>query len=291
LIALDKRTGRLVAWDDAKIGHRVFHGQWSSPSLGKLRDKTLVFYGGGDGVCYAMEALNEAPPTPGPLKTVWSFDCNPAEYRFKDGAPRPYLAGDTRRKRGNNNDGSYAGPSEIIGTPVFYDNRVFVAIGQDPLHGKGRGMLCCIDATGTGDISQCGKIWSYGEMQRTLSSVSIAGGLLFIADVTGVIHCLDLQTGRRHWTHETKAEIWGSTFVADGKVYVGTQKSLWVLAAAKEKKVLGEIRLGSPVYTTPIAANGVLYVASQRYLWAVQNLSGQPAQNDRTPESRLLGHD
>ena len=35
LIALDKQTGRLVAYDDEKIGTRVFHGQWSSPSLGQ----------------------------------------------------------------------------------------------------------------------------------------------------------------------------------------------------------------------------------------------------------------
>jgi len=34
LIVLDKRTGRLVAWDGEKVGTRVFHGQWSSPSAG-----------------------------------------------------------------------------------------------------------------------------------------------------------------------------------------------------------------------------------------------------------------
>ena len=58
--------------------------------------------------------------------------------------------------------------------------------------------------------------------------------------------------------------------MADGKVYLGTQKSFWVLAAGREKKILNEIHLGAPVYATPVAANGVLYVASQRYLWAVQ---------------------
>ena len=65
LIALDKHTGRLAAKDDEMIGSRIFHGQWSSPSLGHLADnKTLVFFGGGDGVCYAFEALHAAPPKP-----------------------------------------------------------------------------------------------------------------------------------------------------------------------------------------------------------------------------------
>ena len=107
-------------------------------------------------------------------------------------------------------------------------------------------------------------------MDRTLSSVAIADSLLYISDFGGRVHCLDVETGRRIWVQELKAQIWGSTFVADGKVYIGTQKALWVLAAGREPKVLSEIHLGSPVYTTPIAANGTLYVTSQRYLWAVQ---------------------
>ncbi len=37
LIALDKRTGRLVGYDDAQIGRRVFHGQWSSPRWRRSR--------------------------------------------------------------------------------------------------------------------------------------------------------------------------------------------------------------------------------------------------------------
>ena len=85
-----------------------------------------------------------------------------------------------------------------------------------------------------------------------------------------MIHCLDAETGRCYWTHDTHAEIWGSTLVADGKIYVGSRKGLWVLAAGREAKVLGHVRLGSQVWATPVAANGVLYVASQKYLWAVQ---------------------
>ena len=33
------------------------------------------------------------------------------------------------------------GPSEINATPVFYKNRVYVAVGQDPEHGEGVGDL------------------------------------------------------------------------------------------------------------------------------------------------------
>ena len=132
-------------------------------------------------------------------------------------------------------------------------------------------MLTCIDATKSGDISQTGKIWSYDQIDRSLSTVSIVGGLLYVADRRGVVHCLDAATGHCYWTYDIHAEIWGSTLVADGKLYVGSKKGLWILAAGREAKVLGQVRLGSPVWSTPVAANGVLYVASQKYLWAVQN--------------------
>ena len=299
LIALDKRTGRLVARDEAGIGKRIFHGQWSSPSLAAVDGKPLIFIGGGDGICYAFEpaapeaaspeaASRQAAQSPRPvtLKNVWSCDCNPPEFRVgKDGKPLDYCAGNVRNHTGNKGDGSYVGPSEIIATPVCHDNRVYVAIGQDPLHGHARGMLTCIDATGRGDISRSGKLWTYGRMERSLSTVAIVDGLLYIADFGGVLHCLDAETGRVFWTFPTGAETWASPLVADGKIYLGTKKSLWVLSAGRTPpKVLAEIHLGAPVWCTPVVADGVLYVASERYLWAVK-ATVDPAQtmNARSP--------
>ena len=154
VIALDKRTGRLVAGDAEKIGTRLFHGQWSSPSAGTVNGRELVFFGAGDGICYAFEHVTAPLPQQRvSLKKVWSYDCLPTEFRLKDGKPIDYWSGDVRERKGNRGDGAYAGPCEIIATPVFYHNRVYVAIGQDPRHGRGRGMLHCIDATQTGDVN------------------------------------------------------------------------------------------------------------------------------------------
>ena len=170
----------------------------------------------------------------------------------------------------NQDDGQYIGPSEIIATPVFDKNRVYVAIGQDPTHGRGRGMLSCIDATKTGDISKTGKVWTFDGLDRTLSTVSIANGLLYIADVSGRLFCLDAETGKCHWVYDTKQQVWGSTLVADGKVYLGTQRELWVFAAGQEMRVLDPVRLDSAIWSTPVAAGGALYVASQQYLRATE---------------------
>ena len=154
---------------------------------------------------------------------------------------------------------------------MFYKNRVYVAVGRDPLHGaKAKGGLFCIDAGKTGDIATAGKIWSYEGVGRSLSTVSIADGLLYVADDAGRVHCLDAETGKLYWMYDTGYEIWSSTLVVDGKVYVGTRKNFVVLAAGRQAKLLAEISLGSQVRSTPAVSDGVLYVGSDDgHLYAI----------------------
>ena len=275
LIVLDKRTGRLVATDNEKMGHRLYHGLWSSPVKGEASGRTLIFFGGGDGVCYAFEPVAKAGEKPKHLKKVWWYDCNPPHYKFRDGKPIDYYQGDKRKARkygdkGNKNDGTYVGPSQIIATPVFHEGRVYLAIGQDPAHGRGKGMLHCIDATKTGEITKTGKVWSYDGLDRSISTVAVADGLVYAPDIAGRLHCVDADTGKCYWVHETRHEAWGAPLVADGKVYFNTRRSFWILAAGKRKKVLYvERRVGSEA--SPVAANGVLYVVLKGWLWALRS--------------------
>lgn len=275
-IAVNKKTGQLAGEDDAGIGPRIFHGQWSSPSAGKVGDRWLVFFGGGDGYCYAFNSQPKKEDDLLALKTVWKADSNPPEYRMKDGKPIKYPSAD--------------GPNEINSTPVFYKNRIYVAHGQDPEHGEGIGHLLCLDATKTGDIGATGVIWSYKGMHRSISSVSIDPdtGLLFVGDFSGFVHCLDAETGKVYWVHDMKAHMWGSTLVADGKVYVGDEDGDFVImAATKEKKVLDETNLGAPIYSTPIVANGVMYVSSQSHLYAIYDAARAAANPDAVPKVKV----
>ena len=273
VIVLDKRTGRLVATDDTRIADHLLHGQWSSLSMGKVGGRKLLFFGAGDGCCYAFEALASVPERPVRLKTVWWYDCIPPEYKAAAGEDRitHYCLGD-RRVKGtlNQNDGTFVGMSEIIGTPVLVGNRVYVALGRDPEHGRGRGAMHCVDATGTGDITKSGRVWCYQGLDRTLSTVSVADGLVYLSDVAGRLHCLDAKTGKCYWIHETQSQTWGSTLVADGRVYMPTAKYLWILKAGKTLEVLDHINLGSRICASPVVANGTLYLATAGgWLWAV----------------------
>ena len=116
--------------------------------------------------------------------------------------------------------------------------------------------------------SQERRVWS--GCNRTISTVAIADSLLYAADLSGFVYCLDAKTGTHHWTHDTLAAVWGSPFVADGKVYIGDEDGdVEVLKAGKTLAVLHETNLGSAVYTTPVARDGVLYIASRNTLFAI----------------------
>ena len=257
LIVLDKTTGRLVATDGENIGPRIFHSTWSSPALAQVDGRALILFCGGDGVCYAFEPVTSAPAgTVQKLHEVWRFDCDPA-------APK-----DNVHEYIRNRDQS---PSNIKSTPVFHEGRVYVTYGGDIWWGKNQAWLKCFKAAGTGNITASAELWSYPVERHCCSTPSVHDGLVFVADCGGMVHCVDAQTGQPCWTHDAQAEIWASTLVADGKVYIGTRQGhFWVLAASREKKVISEIRLDSPMHATPVAANGVLYVASMRNLYAVQ---------------------
>ena len=275
LIVLNKKTGKLVAQDGCLIGRRTFHGNWSSPSLGKVRGKDQIFIGGGDGVLYAFRPVKADPKAdkPAVFKSLWRFDCNPPAYKVgPNGKERDFWDGDASRAEVPKN---YKGPNSIIATPVCYKNRVYIAVGRDPEHGVARGMLHCIDATRTGDVSKKARIWSYDKIARTMSTVAIAGGLLYIADYAGMVHCLDAETGKVCWVHNTKEHIWSSTLVADGKVYVGTEKkNMFIFKTGRTKKLIATVKMPHKISTTPITAKGRIYVPTARCLYSVGN--GKP---------------
>lgn len=270
-IAVNKKTGEVV-WQSNLPGEKIMHGQWSSPVYGSINGKPQIIFPGGDGWIYGFE------PAKGEL--LWKFDCNPKNSK--------YLLGG----KGTKND--------FISTPVIYDNKVYIGVGQDPEHREGVGHLWCIDPSKASpkniDLSavndnfdpkasvnkNSGLVWHYGGnapagsdrehiFGRTMSTCAIHEGLLYVAELAGYIHCLDAKTGQKHWDHYLKADIWGSPYWVDNKVYIGTDEgSVFVFAHGKEKKLLATNDMEKLVRSTPIVSNGVLYVMTVTHLYAIK---------------------
>jgi len=258
-LAFNKNTGELI-WENSDPGEEILHGSWSNPSHGVIAGKPQVFFPGGNGWLYAFE--------PATGKLIWKFNLNPEGSKWQLGG------------RGSKNN--------VISSPVVYDDKVFIGVGQDPEHGEGAGNFWVIDATQTGDVTGKAVVWHVGgeEFHRTMSSASIVDGLLYLADLSGFVYCFDVKTGQLYWKYDTFAAIWGSTFVADGKVYIGDEDGdIAVLRAGKKMELLHETNMGSAVYTTPVALDGVIYVASRTRLFAIADgIPGKPPEPKPKPK-------
>jgi outer membrane protein assembly factor BamB len=258
-VAIDRETGELAAEEAEGISERTMHCNWSSPTYGKIAGKETVIFGGGDGIVYGFDAVEFTAEKDGDeeynlMNALWKVDCCPKEYRFDDkGEPIKYA--------------TYPGPSEIIASPVIYNDKVYVVIGQDPEHGEGVGAFTCIDPSkGDGDAAI---VWQFKEIGRSISTPSIHDGLVYVGDYSGRIFCLDAETGEKYWEHDTLSHIWSSTMFVDGKVLLGNEDGeLVILKAGKEYEEPAAINFPSPIYSTCVVANGTLYVMTQTHLYA-----------------------
>jgi len=301
------RTTAEVIWTDNTPGPHLMNGQWSSPTFAVLGGKPQVLMAGGDGWLYSFDPRGDGQ---GKSKLWWKFDGNRKQAKF-------ILGG-----RGNFN--------EIVAPPVVYDNKIYIAMGQDPEHGEGSGRLWCLDPTKSfdgGDVSvehvvtadglpapfrrgklapgeqvvpnpNSAEIWHYDgfdlngdgklaweeEMHRTCSPVVVKDDLLYLPDLSGLMNCLDAQTGRLHWTHDLLAAINGwniGALIVDGKVFVGGEEGkIFVFALDKKKRLLNEVEHSDAMYTTPIVANDVLFIATKTALHAICTFE-QPVEKKR----------
>jgi outer membrane protein assembly factor BamB len=259
-VCVDAETGKYVAEipAEAKISEHVMHCNWSSPSYAEVGGKPMVIFAAGDGFVYGLgtgDERKEVEKDVYELPIKFKYDAVPKDYRFKeDGTPKKYA--------------EFDGPSELIATPVVVDGKCYVAIGQDPEHGEGVGMLSCIDISQTGDIS--GKaLWTFKGLERTIATPAVKDGIIYAADYTGRVFALDAGTGKELWKFDTKGHIWASPVVADGKVYIGNEEGeLFILAEGKEKKELGHVEFPAPIKSSVVPANGVLYVTTETHIYA-----------------------
>ncbi len=104
--------------------------------------------------------------------------------------------------------------------------------------------------------------------------------LLFVGDFSGVLHCLDVKTGQAHWTYDMFAQSWASPLIIDDRVYMGDEDGdIVIFKLSAEQEQIGEINMGSAVFTTPIVANGTMFIANRNRLFAIEEgAQGKPVE-------------
>ena len=300
-IALDRNTGKLL-WQDNSPGEFIVHGQWSSPTVAVLGGVPQVMFAGGDGWLYSFHARQYSRGRP---KLLWKFDCNPksSKWLLEGRGSRNQIVATPVIYKGlvylaigqDPEHGGGAGHLWCIDPTKRGDVSPTLAVDAkgkplprrrlqavDPARGEravANPNSAAVWHYAGVDLNGNGKLDRFKElMHRSVSNVAIKNGLLIAVDFSGLVHCLDARTGKRHWIHDMLAESWSSPLIVDERIYVcdadGDVAIFGLSADPKLAMVFGKplqtVNVESAVYSTPIVANNVLYVATNDRLFAIQ---------------------
>ena len=266
LIIMDAERGIPLARDNFNIGSDISHGQWCSPAFGQVDGRNMIFYGGGNGVLHAVEApsrealwrkfeANDRELVL--LEPIWKFQGDPRAHQPSGGVVPPFVMG-------------VGSPSYTCLPPPLLDDegRIFMIFGHDAWNGARpfRSWLACIDAR-TGEL-----IWGTGNIDDgAVAPLAMEDGLLYMADRNGIFYCFDPATGELHWTLQLRGDIWARPLIADGKIFVGTDRRMfYVLRAGLEPEIISEIVMPDRIFAPTAVSGNTLFIAGDGFLYAVE---------------------
>ena len=100
--------------------------------------------------------------------------------------------------------------------------RVYAAHCDENWDSIAMGRVVAIDARGAGDITKTHELWRCDGLEVGYSSPLVHGGRLYAVTNSGVLVCLDANTGTEIWRQPVGRVGKGSPVWADGKIYVTT---------------------------------------------------------------------
>jgi outer membrane protein assembly factor BamB len=294
-IAMDKNTGE-VLWKDGSPAAQILHGQWSSPTIALLDGVAQVIFAGGDGWVYSFKANGGAD---GAGELLWKFDANPKTSKWILGgrgtrnnliatpvvySGQVYIAVGQDPEHGEGVGHLWCIEPSKRGD-VSPELAVDVASGKTIDHQR---LQAVVEEDGqiARDNPNSAVIWHYSDvdrdgdgdigfeeqMHRSCGTVAIKNDLLYISDFSGLLHCLNAQTGEVHFTYDMFAAAWGSPLIVDGHVFIGDEDGDIAIfdLAADATEPIKEINMGNSIYSTPIIANGTLFIANKTHLFAIE---------------------
>jgi len=110
-----------------------------------------------------------------------------------------------------------------INSSVVVDGyRVYATHSEENYDTTEMGRVVCIDGRGVGDITKTHELWRCDGVEAGYASPLLHGGRLYVMTNSGVLICLDAQTGTQYWEFTAGRVGKGSPVWADGRIYVTT---------------------------------------------------------------------
>jgi outer membrane protein assembly factor BamB len=149
----------------------------------------------------------------------------------------------------------------VVSSPVLAGGLVFGSTGS----GGGGG---CVTAVRPGPQAEIA--YTIKNAAPYVATMVAHGDLLFLCGDKGVVACVNPRDGEAYWRERVTDAFYSSPVIADDKLYCVSEAGVvYVLAAGKEFRVLGENPLGELTRATPAIAGGRLYFRTKSQLFSV----------------------
>jgi outer membrane protein assembly factor BamB len=286
--AIDTRTGKVI-WDRRDIECYHYRGAGSSPIL--FGDLLIMHFDGSDH--QFVIALDKRTG-----RTVWRTERS-VDYRDLGSDGKPKDEGDFRK--------AFATPHVVTveGTPVLVSLGSKAAYGYDPLTGKERwrieepgsfssavrpvtghglvfyqtgwinGQLFAVRPDGRGDVTSTHVVWKSARGVPNKPSVLLIGDLIFMANDSGIVTCLEAKTGEAVWKDRLDGSYSASPIAAGNRVYFFSEEGkTTVIEAGRAFKVLAQNFLDGTFMASPAVAGNALFLRTATHLYRIEEAAG-----------------
>jgi outer membrane protein assembly factor BamB len=123
---------------------------------------------------------------------------------------------------------------------------------------------------GHGDITE-NVVWKQQQTMPVRCAPLLVGDLLFMINETGILSCLEAETGDVVWRQRLGGHYSASPVYADGHVYFSSEDGDFpVIAAAREYKLLATNHLDDGCMASPAIADRAIFIRTKKGLYRIE---------------------
>ncbi len=159
------------------------------------------------------------------------------------------------------------GDDNTISRTISGHGLFFVNTGGNPRSVR----LWAVRHGGVGDVTESHVAWEVDEDVPLESSPVLAGDLLFIVSDSGMVTCLEAESGKKVWSQRLPGMYGASLLYAEGRVYLSNGKGMTtVIEAGRAFRQLAANQLDGELLASPAVAGSSLLLRTKTHLYRIQ---------------------
>ncbi|MFN0195171.1 MAG: PQQ-binding-like beta-propeller repeat protein [Planctomycetaceae bacterium] len=262
-----------ILWNTKELRYAPVHGNGSSPLIA---DNGMVVSCDGSNLQF-VAALDiqdgsikwKTDRLPSPTGSPQKFAFSTPKLIDVDGQEQIISAGANAVVAYDPRDGKaiwqvdYTGFS-VVPCPVYSHGMVYICTGF------AKPSLLAIRPTGEGNVTSTHVAWSTDRGVPHTPSLMVVGDEMYFISDSGIMTCVDAQTGKQHWQERIGGNYSGSPISADGRIYFPSEAGETVVVkASKTFEELARNALGERILSTFAPDGDALLIRTETQLYKI----------------------